>query len=229
MKRYKQWLLLGIAIALTACTSKNQFEIEGTLVNIPDGEIIYLNKIDETHADELIKLDSVVVKNEGFRFVGNAEYPTLGYLSFRNQKGRIPLFIESGKTQVNMDLSNFTSFDLKGTLNNEMLSEFERNLSMYKYSLLSYQGEQQSVYMEAMKQKDEAKMQQILQKYKKLQEDQQVFIANYLEQNQASLTALYYLFYTSKDDFSQLKRVYDNLSEIDKKSNLAQLAIEKMK
>lgn len=229
MKICTQWLLLGIAVVLTSCNSKTQFEIEGILAHVPDGEMIYLSQIADTNAEELIKLDSIIVKDERFKFVGKIDQPTLGYLSFRDQKGRIPLFIESGKTEVNIDQENFTSFALKGTLNNETLSEFERNLSLYKYNLLSYQGQQQTVYMEAMQQKDEEKMQQILQGYKKLQEDQNIFIANYLEQHQTSLTALYYLYYTSKDDFTQLKMVYDNLSETDKKSNLAQLVEEKIK
>lgn len=229
MKIQKYGLLLGMIALLTACTSNSQFEIEGVLAHIPDGEMVYLNKIDEKKTDELVRLDSIVVNKEGFKFVGKIDQPTLGYLSFRNQKGRIPLFIERGKTEVNIDLENFTSFALKGTPNNEALSEFERNLSMYKYNLLTYQGQQQQVYREAMQQKDEDKMQQILYGYKKLQEDEQVFIANFLQQNQSSLTALYYLYFTSKADFSQLKSVYDNLSETDKKSNLAQMAAAKMK
>lgn len=229
MKKYLQLLLLGIAVVFTACNSKTQFEIEGTLVHVPDGEVIYLNKVAETDANELIKLDSIVVQNEGFKFVGKIEQPTLGFLTFRDQKGRIPLFIENGKTQVTIDQDNFTSFVLKGTLNNETLSEFERNLSLYKYNILTYQGQQQQVYMEAMQQKDEAKMQQILQGFKKLQDDEQLFISNYLSQHQMSLTALYYLYFTSKEDLSQLKMVYDNLSETDKKSNLAQLVAEKIK
>lgn len=229
MKIQKYGLLLGMIALLTACTSTSQFEIEGVLAHIPDGEMVYLNKIDEKKPDELVRLDSIVVNKEGFKFVGKIDQPTLGYLSFRNQKGRIPLFIERGKTEVNIDLENFTSFALKGTPNNEALSEFERNLSMYKYNLLTYQGQQQRVYREAMQQKDEDKMQQILYGYKKLQEDEQVFIANFLQQNQSSLTALYYLYFTSKEDFSQLKSVYDHLSETDKKSNLAQMAAIKIK
>jgi len=100
---------------------------------------------------------------------------------------------------------------------------------LYKYNILTYQGKQQQVYMEALQQKDEAKMQQVLQGFKKLQEDEQLFISNYLNQHQTSLTALYYLYFTSKEDVSQLRTVYDNLSETDKKSNLAQLAAEKIK
>lgn len=229
MKIKKSGLLLGLIALMSACTSNSQFEIKGVLAHVSDGEMVYLSKIDENKADEVIQLDSIVVNKEGFKFVGKIDQPTLGYLSFRNQKGRIPLFIERGKTEVNIDLDNFTSFNLKGTPNNEMLSEFERNLSMYKYNLLNYQGQQQRVYMEAMQQKDEDKMQQILQGYKKLQEDEQIFITNFLQQNQSSLTALYYLYFMSKEDFSQLKNVYDNLSESDKKSNLAQIAAAKLK
>ncbi|MCS4239729.1 hypothetical protein M2306_001889 [Myroides gitamensis] len=229
MKKHLQLLLLGIAVVFTACNSKTQFEIEGTLAHVPDGEMIYLNKVADTNANELIKLDSIVVQNEGFKFMGKIEQPTLGFLTFRDQKGRIPLFIENGKTQVTIDQDNFTSFALKGTLNNETLSEFERNLSLYKYNILTYQGQQQQVYMEAMQQKDETKMQQILLGFKKLQEDEQLFISNYLSQHQTSLTALYYLYFTSKEDLSQLKMVYENLSETDKKSNLAQLVAEKIK
>ncbi|QQU02457.1 DUF4369 domain-containing protein [Myroides odoratus] len=229
MKKHLQLLLLGIAVVFTACNSKTQFEIEGTLAHVPDGEMIYLNKVADTNANELIKLDSIVVQNEGFKFMGKIEQPTLGFLTFRDQKGRIPLFIENGKTQVTIDQDNFTSFALKGTLNNETLSEFERNLSLYKYNILTYQGQQQQVYMEAMQQKDETKMQQILLGFKKLQEDEQLFISNYLSQHQTSLTALYYLYFTSKEDLSQLKMVYENLSETDKKSNLAQLVAGKIK
>ncbi|MBB1138922.1 DUF4369 domain-containing protein [Myroides sp. WP-1] len=228
MKINKLTLLFGIAIVLTACNSNAKFEIEGTLAHAVEGEMIYLNKIADTNPEELIKMDSVVVKNEGFAFTGKIEEPTLGYLSFREQKGRIPLFIENGKTQVNVDFDNFTSFALQGTPNNEVLSEFERNLSLYKYNLLSYQGKQQSAYMEALKQKDEEKMKQILHGYTKLQQDQNGFINNYLDQHQTSLTALYYLYFTSKDDLTSLKVVFDNLSETDKKSNLAKLTAAKL-
>ena len=229
MKKRTQFAWLGLAIALTACTSKTRFEIEGTLTNVAEGEMIYLNKVADTDANELIKMDSITVRNEGFKFAGHVDQPTLGYLSFRDQKGRIPLFIENGKTQVVLDQENFTAFALKGTLNNETLSEFERNLSLYKYNLLNYQGQQQNAYMEALQQKDEAKMKQILHGYTKLQEDENTFISNYLDQHGNSLTALYYLYFTSKDDFTLLQSVYDNLSEIDKQSNLATLAATKLK
>ncbi|MGG5506390.1 MULTISPECIES: DUF4369 domain-containing protein [unclassified Myroides] len=228
MKINKQMLLFGIAIILTACNSNANFEIGGTVAHAADGEVIYLNKVADTNPEELIKIDSVVVKNEEFSFTGKVEEPTLGYLSFREQKGRIPLFIENGKTQVSVDLDNFTSLALQGTPNNEVLSEFERNLSLFKYNLLSYQGNQQNAYMEALQQKDEEKMKQILHGYTKLQQDQNVFITNYLDQHQTSLTALYYLYFTSKDDLTALKSVYENLSQTDKKSNLAKLAAAKI-
>ncbi len=229
MKRYQYGLLFGIALMFTACHTNTAFEIEGALVNVPDETWVYLNQVGVTQEVEGIKLDSMLVKDNVFRFEGKIDQPTLGYLSFQNQKGRIPLFIESGKTEVNINQENFTSFALKGTQNNEELSEFERNLSLYKYNLLSYQGQQQSTYMEALQNKDEEKINQILSTYKKLQEDQAIFIDNFLAQHKTALTSLYYLYYTSGDDVTQLTAVYESLSETDKKSNLAQLVAEKIK
>lgn len=230
MKTFNYWLGLSVITLFASCNlSSNNFVVEGTLGNMPDNTLVYLNKIADTNAEELIKLDSTFVKNNTFKFEGKVAYPTLGYLSFRDQKGKIPLFIESGKTQVSIDQDNFTAFDLKGTSNNETLSEFERSLSLYKYNILMYQGQQQQAYAEALEKKDEAKIKLILGKYKGLQDDQSTFIGNYLDQHSTSLTALYYLFYTSKDDLSQLKQVFDNLSETDKQSNLAQLVALKIK
>ncbi|MBB1150704.1 DUF4369 domain-containing protein [Myroides sp. NP-2] len=229
MKKYKMGLFLGIALALTACNSKTNFEITGSLINVPDGTYVYLNQVGNAQDETGVKLDSMVVQGNVFRFEGKIDQPTLGYLSFQNQKGRIPLFIESGKTEVNINQDNFTSFALKGTENNEVLSEFERNLSLYKYNLLSYQGQQQNAYMEALQNKDEEKMNQIVATYKKLQDDQNIFVSNYLEQHKTSLTALYYLYYTSGDDLTQLTEVYESLSETDKQSNLAKLVADKLK
>lgn len=229
MKRYKYGLFLGIVLVFTACHTNTTFEIKGTLAHVPDGTLVYLNQVGDTQDEEEIKLDSLVVKGDEFRFEGKIDQPTLGYLSFQNQKGRIPLFIERGKTEVNINQENFTSFALKGTQNNEELSEFERNLSLYKYNLLNYQGQQQTAYMEALEQKDEEKINQILTTYKKLQEEQNTFISNFLEQHKTSLTALYYLYYTSGEDLTQLATVYESLSKTDKKSNLAKLVTEKLK
>ncbi|WP_413512250.1 DUF4369 domain-containing protein [Myroides odoratus] len=230
MKTFNYWLGLSVIILFASCNlSSNNFVVEGTLANMPDNTLVYLNKIADTNAEELIKLDSTFVKNNTFKFEGKVAHPTLGYLSFRDQKGKIPLFIESGKTQVSIDQDNFTAFDLKGTSNNETLSEFERSLSLYKYNILMYQGQQQQAYAEALEKKDDATIKLILGKYKGLQDDQSTFIGNYLDQYSTSLTALYYLFYTSKDDLSQLKQVFDNLSEKDKQSNLAQLVALKIK
>lgn len=230
MKKNKYFLFIGIVALVTSCNlSTPKFELDGTLANMPDDTMLFLNQLSETNPEEVIKLDSTLVKNGQFKFEGKIKNPTLGFLSFKDQKGKVPLFIEQGKIHISINQDNFNSTDIKGTVNNEALSDFERNLNLYKYNLLSYQGQQQGVYMEALEKNDQEKIKEILEAFKKIQEDQAIFITNYLDTNDQSLTSLYYLYLTSSEDLTQLTSVYNKLAETDKKSNLAQLVALKLK
>ncbi|MEI7980809.1 MAG: DUF4369 domain-containing protein, partial [Bacteroidota bacterium] len=89
--------ILLIAVILASCAgNKNQYTIRGT-VNGVDTGIVFLQKF---NADSWQKIDSVKLEKGKFTFQGKIELPEMWYLAIQDKQIFLPVFVESGKTEM---------------------------------------------------------------------------------------------------------------------------------
>ena len=228
MKNKKTGLLVGTSVLIMSCNlSSKQYEIHGNLANDVDSTIVYLHEISPTDPNLSIAIDSIEVKNNQFIFTGQKEVPSIGYITFKNQEVKFPLFIENGKNMINLDLDDPVAFTLTGTVNNEQLDQLRKSINLYKHNQLIFRRDNQSTYLAALQTNDTEELHRIMEEFNKLKKQEETVLDKYFSINNNTLTSLNYLYNNYKDNpkYKELLAiVYKNLSENDKKSNIAQLS-----
>lgn len=228
MKTKKTRLLIGISVLIMSCNLSNkQYEIHGNLANDIDNTVVYLHEISSTDPNQSITIDSIEVKNNQFIFTGQKDISSIGYISFKNQEGKFPLFIENGKTMIDLDLDNPIAFTLTGTVNNEQLDQLRKSINLYKHNQLIFRRDNQSTYLAALQTNDTEELHRITEEFNKLKKQEETVLDEYFSINNNTLTSLNHLYNNHKDNPKYkelLPLVYKNLSENDKKSNIAQLS-----
>ena len=92
-------VLVGLFISLMLSSCNAKYEIDGdTTLNAMEGRMVYLQVIAE---NDLISLDSCVVKEGKFAFRGDLDTPAMGCL-YINDENLVPMVLESGKTRVSL-------------------------------------------------------------------------------------------------------------------------------
>ncbi len=228
MKTGKISIFIGASLLIISCNlNKTTYEIHGNLSNGTDDTVVYLHEISSTDAEQSIAIDSVTIKDNRFIFTGNKDISSLGFIRFKNQEATFPLFIEDGKTVFELDVNNPISFSLNGTVNNEQLSQLQKSLDLYKHNQLLFQRDNQATYLAALQTNNTEEVNRIMEEFNKLKNEKDLLLESYFDINKNTLTSLNYL-YNNQDanpkNKELLKVVYSNLSENDKKSNIAQLS-----
>lgn len=151
MKKISYLFLAGMA-TLAACQSDPSYKIKGTTENIENGDTIYLQ---EYKGGVMTKLDSTVVQEGSFFFVGRQDDAVNRYITYTkgNKRYFTDLFLENGnievmlgeKSQVSGTPNNKTYNEIKGVFtelqssikeeyqqikNNDALTEAEREAAM---------------------------------------------------------------------------------------------------
>ncbi len=117
----KNLVLIGLlALGLTACESKKEFEIIGTVKNQNDGVIYFVN----LHTEEQ---DTVKIENGKFSLKGEAEEPT-PFLLFAPEvlPAQTILFADHGKTSISFNANEPESVKIKGCKAQEEYDEFTK-------------------------------------------------------------------------------------------------------
>jgi len=89
-------ILAGLIVLLAACSSKPEFHIKGTIQSDFQGKV-FLKK-QNGYAYEII--DSTIVENNAFEFIGEVEFPDLYSISFSSEKKNHRICLENTKYQI---------------------------------------------------------------------------------------------------------------------------------
>jgi thiol-disulfide isomerase/thioredoxin len=117
----KLLLLAFIAIATLACSEKKSYTINGSVEeeNL-NGQTVYLKtKVNE----QLESIDSTVVADKKFKFVGKVDAPEIYYISFANRQGGYTVIVDNAVIDVNI---NANDFSVSGTELNNAVTEFKK-------------------------------------------------------------------------------------------------------
>lgn len=115
------YLFAAGTLALAACSSDPAYKISGTVEGIADGETIYLQ---EAKGRELIKLDSAVVANGAFTFIGRQDAAVNRYITYTPAEGKrimADFFLENGNITVALGEES----KIAGTPNNDIYQAYK--------------------------------------------------------------------------------------------------------
>lgn len=118
MKKFAYLLITG---AFMAACSGGGYTITGSIEGAKDGEKVYLNSVEN---NQLVAIDSAIIKQGNFIFKGTQEIPVERYLSWQSaEMGSqilLDMFLENGDIKVKM---SDTLSSVTGTPNNDIMQE----------------------------------------------------------------------------------------------------------
>ena len=111
-----------VSLLLAACGGKDSYKISGTIEGLEDGAVVTLNVID---FNNLMELDSAVIKNGKFTFKGHTDTVDIAFVTFDldGNVGGCELFLERGSINVYVDIFEGKQ-KVGGTPNNDAFQTF---------------------------------------------------------------------------------------------------------
>lgn len=120
MKKSILWVAAGM-MTLAACQKQAGYTIQGTVEGVADGDTVYLQNFENNN---LVKIDSAIVKNGTFEFKGQADsIVKSSYVTYmKNDKRMLTLlFVENGNIKVAL---NEKDSQVSGTPSNDTYQNF---------------------------------------------------------------------------------------------------------
>jgi len=138
-------LSLAIIIAMVACGQKTEgYSINGTITGELEGETkVYLKKIGEKN--QPVDVDTTLVENGKFKFEGVAAIPELHYIFLgEGRTAYKAIILENGEIEFNAQKDSLGFAELKGTLQNDIFSDYIKKLQSASKQATSIQRDLQS-------------------------------------------------------------------------------------
>lgn len=226
--------LACLTLMMVSCQKQepNYFKIEGTVKDLPNGEMIFLEKEEDM---SLVVIDTAIVADGTFVFEGIQTEPELHFLSTGSIQDKIPVILETGKIEVVLDVKNPTQTKLKGTYNNEELYQF-RTVGSTKIQAEMRHFEQTNSQQIALAQQNGdtatlGRLQKIYQGFVNRIED---YNNSYIEKHPSSYVSVLLLedmMFNPAAKVQRLKKQFNKLTaelKNTKKGKLIQEALDKM-
>ena len=113
------WMATAGVLALASCQNKPSYTINGTIADVADGEMVYLQNFVDGN---MVNLDSAVVKGGAFQFKGDADTIAQSrYVAYPAKGMNSPVFLEAGT--ITLELNNELS-KVAGTVCNDAYQKF---------------------------------------------------------------------------------------------------------
>ena len=127
----KIFTIVLAAAALVSCDNGTKYTISGSDAAFEDGKMAYIIKMENR---KMTPVDSVAVKNNSFKFKGEApETPYSGYIAvgssnLREAAIRVPVYVEAGKIAINVVDAEKKNFTATGSPLNDAYTEFNNKM-----------------------------------------------------------------------------------------------------
>ncbi|OFY47733.1 MAG: hypothetical protein A2W85_13075 [Bacteroidetes bacterium GWF2_41_31] len=174
MKKLSFLILVSMVVVFAACTkphSQDNFNIQLTLTG-SDGDSAFLRqRVD----GEMITFDSVVFFENKAQFRGNVNLPEYFYITFKNNKGNIPVFVEPGDLTIQGEYGDLENVTITGSKSHDDLKLFYENSDIFDVQL-NQLGQQ---YGQARQLGDTVKMAEIDAEYSEVDAKKSAFVTQY--------------------------------------------------
>ncbi len=170
--------LMAIAF-LFSCSTKTEYNIDGKIQGLDNGSAI-LQKVED---GKLVTVDSVSLKDGKFNFKGNVEMPEYHIVKFADTLDAIPLFLENAKINIVANIDSIPNAEIEGSEVTKLYQNFEQELMNFNMQFRNLYNE----YMQANMGGDMNKVKQIEEEYSKVEEQQQQYIKDFINENSSTV------------------------------------------
>lgn len=185
--RYVIFSVFLIAIlAFTACNEQkdlNTYTVNLTIEGAPDTWVYMEHQID----NKWIKFDSAELKSGKAVFTGELEQPEFFFIKIKDQSNYLPAFIGTGVTTVNGSTTNPNQRSVVGSQSQDEFASLTDSLNAFtrKSRELGMQ------YQEARSKNDTVLMQELENKYYKIDSLKSSFLLNFAIENPSSVASAF--------------------------------------
>ena len=219
----KTILALILLVAISSCTTSDQYIVKGTIDNEFENEWIYLVKFMDMENNP--EIDSTLIKKGKFIFRGNVDYPEL-YVLHNNPDsilGFFRFYLEPAKMKIELSVENW-SWDSQiegGTIN----EEYNEQIRSHEIQLVKLNEETR----EKLAQADSAEQIELEKIRWNFEESHKKLSMDYLHDNPDSPISPYLLgqlmFSTPS---GETERILDSFSDENKQTSICQSLIDKI-
>jgi thiol-disulfide isomerase/thioredoxin len=175
-----------ITLVIASCTSQpakdTSYSINVNLKGVEDGTI-YLT---QRKNGEWLKLDSADV-SAAINFNGNIDFPEMYYLSIKDKRGNIPVFVDAAKIIVDGHIDSVRQVKITGSPAQDELAEFSEQTKVFDDQLQKIYKD----YRVAYEEKNEELKNQLEKKMETLNEGKIDFTFEYVLEHNASVVSAF--------------------------------------
>lgn len=181
-------------------SDKNNFTVNFQINGINNGWLI----MQQRKNGNWIKIDSAELKNGSAVIKGNIRMPEFYYVTLKNSRNYMPLFVEPGNMTVTADAKTFSHPKVEGSGSQIIYESLINKLNGFD-TKASDLGKQ---YQKAKKDNNDALVQQISDEYDTLEDEKSQAIVDFALTNNKSVVAPFVMInYSYLFDLDDLKKV----------------------
>ena len=179
-------VLTLVVVGLTSCGPKNQYKIVGSITGIDSGLVI----LQKRAGGEWKVIDSAQLVSGKFNIKGTIQSPELWYLSVKNSKIYVPLFVENSVITVDILADSMEGTAIKGSLTQEAYEKFLKQMEPINEEMnVIYQD-----YRSAKEIDDEVAMAKADSMYEEVEARQKEQILTFARENNSCVVAPYLIY-----------------------------------
>ena len=214
---HKKFLLvLAAAAVLASCNKagKNEYIVTGTIKGL-DGKSVTLEVQDET-SGQLKPVKTAKIEKGKFVFKGSAKEPEMYLVQVETVNGKVPLILENGDIDMDINKDSVNITKVKGTYNNDELTSYKEKGMKIQKKMMKFQESNMSKMKDAQQKQDTVVMNGLRKEYSKFQDEFAKQSEEYINSHpKAFISALVIegMFGQMVPDTQKIKKYYDSLDK----------------
>ena len=214
-------LYISIFAFAFSCNTEPEIPADTYLINVEakgvyNGIRAYIVNFDERRRQ--ITIDTAMVINEKFSFMGNSNIPSIRYLTVDGVKNNLPFILEEGILNIELNKDNIENSLKTGTENNELFQDYLNELKTKSSGIQSLRNELNTASRENLT----TKIDSLKLVYKEVTKDIYFFHHEFINKHKDSDFSLVLLESKMRDnkfDLNKVKENFESLKPIIEKSN----------
>jgi len=225
--------LLFVAIVSTtflfSCNEKiSSYTINGTIEAVEDGEKVYIELQNEEGM--LSAIDTAIIENGKFKFVGKAEQIEMAYIQIGSLQGKIRFILENTNINITAYKDSLDVSKIEGSYQTDELNKFNKGFETFQNKAQEYQMNNMFAYQKAAEEDDTETINRIREEFSVIQDQMNDYMKSYASENPKSYTSLLLLrdLISDPDGFESAKQSFEALSEELKSTKIGKEIQEKI-
>jgi len=210
--------LVFVAIVSTtflfSCNEKiSSYTINGTIDAVEDGEKVYIELQNEEGM--LAAIDTAIVENGKFKFIGKAEQIEMAYIQFGSLHGKIRFILENADIKITAYKDSLDVSKIEGSYQTDELTKFNKGFETVQNKAQQYQMDNMEAYQKAAEEDDSETINRIREEFGVIQEQITDYMKSYVSENPNSYVSLLLLqqLISDPNGFEQAKQSFEALNQ----------------